>query len=48
MYFVSFQKEHFNLSSTYEIEDVTEIKSVDQTTAITDTGQVYIFAEFNY
>lgn len=33
-------KEHFNLSETFEIQDVTEIKSVDQSTAVTtDTGQ---------
>lgn len=31
--------EHFNLSEKYEVLDVTEIKSVDQTTSAVDTGQ---------
>ena len=35
-----FQKEHFNLGDSYRVQDVTEIKSVDQTTTIADTGQV--------
>ena len=35
-----FQKEHFNLGDSYRVQDVTEIKSVDQTTTIVDTGQV--------
>lgn len=35
-----FQTEHFNLSEKYEVLDVTEIKSVDQTTSAVDTGQV--------
>lgn len=32
-------KEHFNLSETYEIQDVTEIKSVEESSTNIDAGQ---------